>query len=111
MEGGVGVAVRRSSTLQSSLDARRRPQPRALKTGQHLEVMGQVMGTCSVQEVICQAGHLSPIGGGNVAQVGAICWSISKALLACCQKYQDEVSKKAILIQYDPTLLEVDPQH
>lgn len=49
-----------------------------------------------------------------MAQIGAVCWSVSNALVAYSQKYGDEASKKAIedfLNLYDPTLLEVDPQH
>lgn len=53
-------------------------------------------------------------GGGHVAQIGTICGSVSNALVAYCQKYGDEASKKAIediLNLYDLALLEVDPQH
>uniref|UniRef100_A0A2K5X430 Small ribosomal subunit protein uS9 n=1 Tax=Macaca fascicularis TaxID=9541 RepID=A0A2K5X430_MACFA len=52
-------------------------------------------------------------GGGHVAQIYAICQSISKALVAYYQKYVDEASKeeiKDILIQYDQTLLVADPR-
>uniref|UniRef100_A0A2K6B9A0 Small ribosomal subunit protein uS9 n=1 Tax=Macaca nemestrina TaxID=9545 RepID=A0A2K6B9A0_MACNE len=52
-------------------------------------------------------------GGGHVAQIYAICQSISKALVAYYQKYVDEASKeeiKDILIQYDETLLVADPR-
>merc|ERR1711881_499340 len=52
-------------------------------------------------------------GGGQVAQLYAICQAISKAIVAYYQKFVDEASKKEIkdlLVQYDRSLLVADPR-
>lgn len=52
-------------------------------------------------------------GWWSHGQIYMICQSISKALVACSQKYVDEASKmeiKDILTQYDGSLL-ADPHH
>merc|ERR1712025_1105854 len=52
-------------------------------------------------------------GGGHVAQVYAIRQALSKSLVAYCQKYVDEASKKEIkdlLTSYDRSLLVADPR-
>ncbi|XP_032018488.1 small ribosomal subunit protein uS9-like isoform X1 [Hylobates moloch] len=56
--------------------------------------------------------HVLVKGDGQVAQIHAICRSISKALVACYQKYVEVASKKIkdVLIQYGWTLLVADPR-
>eukprot|EP00929_Paragymnodinium_shiwhaense_P110568 TRINITY_DN776_c0_g3_i1.p2 TRINITY_DN776_c0_g3~~TRINITY_DN776_c0_g3_i1.p2 ORF type:complete len:160 (+),score=30.24 TRINITY_DN776_c0_g3_i1:42-482(+) len=52
-------------------------------------------------------------GGGFTSQVYAIRQAIAKSLVAYYQKYVDEASKKeikAILLDYDRTLLVADPR-
>jgi len=52
-------------------------------------------------------------GGGHTSQIYAIRQAISKAVVAFYQKYVDESSKehlKAILMNYDRTLLVADPR-
>merc|ERR1739838_1143225 len=51
-------------------------------------------------------------GGGNTSQIYAIRQSIAKSLVAYYQKFVDEASKKeikAILVNYDRSLLVADP--
>jgi len=52
-------------------------------------------------------------GGGNTSQIYAIRQSIAKSLVAYYQKFVDEASKKeikAILVNYDRSLLVADPR-
>uniref|UniRef100_A0A673SUQ0 Uncharacterized protein n=1 Tax=Suricata suricatta TaxID=37032 RepID=A0A673SUQ0_SURSU len=52
-------------------------------------------------------------GGGQVAHISTVCQPISKALVACHQKYLDEASKKEmedLLIQDDQSLLGAERQ-
>ena len=52
-------------------------------------------------------------GGGSLSQVLAVRQAIAKAIIAFTQKYDDESTKrelKALLIQYDKSLLVADPR-
>nr|XP_054391566.1 40S ribosomal protein S16-like [Pongo abelii]XP_054391567.1 40S ribosomal protein S16-like [Pongo abelii]XP_054391568.1 40S ribosomal protein S16-like [Pongo abelii]XP_054391569.1 40S ribosomal protein S16-like [Pongo abelii] len=56
--------------------------------------------------------HVLVKGDGQMAQIHAICQSISKALVACYQKYVEVASKKVkdVLIQCGWTLVVADPR-
>ncbi|KAK7807294.1 LOW QUALITY PROTEIN: hypothetical protein U0070_016666, partial [Myodes glareolus] len=75
----------------------------------------QVTGARSASEqgAICWCDYPGPgPGGGFAAQIYVILQSISKVLVAYCQKYVGEASKKEIkdiLTQYDWPLLVGDP--